>query len=480
MGWSRLRGYQQRAALRLARREAVGLWMAAGSGKTATALAAWAHDPRKPVLIVTRAIGRHVWPRDARWVLGEGEPVAVLWGGKSYSKTGVHRDGTYSSLERALEAAAIVVTNYEVLGARYSELVQVPWQYLILDEAHELKMGYTPAPKYRDGSEKWRRYEYAKALAQVVRARKGLIWEVTATPVRDRRRDLYGQLAIVLPREVGSGWSWLHRFCDARPGQWGGLDTTGESQTDELRAFLGAHFVAETRASIANELPPVQRDVRLVAPDRDSYAYMGGGVEEAIARAAAAKAPVAIELALEYLAQGGKVAIVTPRRALAYSVYADLVKAIGTELPRKARGLVWHQVVTGEDEVRSRQKVANEYNSLSSYAALVATMDSVMTSIDLHQSDGLVFLSVPYTPYAVAQMEGRVGRVGGRPVTIHYLIAEGSIDERARELVLDKLEDVAALDADTQGAAGAGDALRMLGSEEAVLDELRRWLDETV
>ena len=94
--------------MRLVAREAFGLWLAPGLGKTAAALAAFAHDPRTPVLILTRAIGRHVWARDAAWVLGPEWPVAVVWGGKRYSKAGVHRDGTFTDLGAALSAARIV------------------------------------------------------------------------------------------------------------------------------------------------------------------------------------------------------------------------------------------------------------------------------------------------------------------------------------------------------------------------------------
>ena len=478
LGWDALRGYQQRAAQRLASRQAVGLWMAAGVGKTATALAAWALNPVKPVLIVTKAIGRHVWPRDARWVLGEEHPVSVLWAGSARTKSGTHRDGTFSSLEKALEHSEIVATNYEVLGARYAELIAVPWAYLILDEAHEIKMGFAPPQKYRDGSVKRRRYEYALDLARSVQMRGGYVWEITATPVRDRRRDLYGQLNVVLPHQIGGAWDWLHYYCAAKPGRWGGLDTTGESHTEELRDVLRQYFVMETRASIADELPPVQRDVRTVTVDRECREHMGGGVEEAIARAAAAKTPVALDLVIEYLAQGGKVVVVTPRRALAHSFYRQAVAVLDKELPRKARSRVWSQVTTGEDDVILRSRLAEDYNARDDYALLVATMDSVMTSIDLQQSDGLIMTSVPLTPYGIAQMEGRVGRVGGRPVTIHYLIAEGTIDERARELVLDKLDDVRALETDTQGATGAGDALLHLRDEGEILSELRQWLQQ--
>lgn len=416
------------------------------------------------------------------WVLGPDYPTAILWGGKRYAKAGQHRDGTYSSLTAAMDHAEIVVTNYEVLGQRSAELLAVPWQYLILDEAHELKQGFMRPLVKRDGTLQKRRFEHALELALAVHARGGTVWELTATPIRDRRRDLWAQLRIVLPfdKSVGrSSWNWLHYYCGAKRDHWGGLDTTGESNTEELAAFLLQHFVLATRAEVAHELPAVQRDVRLVTLDRENRAVKhGGGIEEAIARSAASKEPMAAELACDYLVGRGKVVVVTSRRALAHSMLAAIQRA-SKALPPAVKRTLWLHTVTGETPIPERQREVNEFNAREDTACLVATMDSIQTSIDIHQTDALVFAALPYTPYGVDQMEGRTGRLGGRPVTIHYLIAENSIDERVRELLLDKLDAVERVGTDTQGAAtGAATALRNIRDEEAVLAGLRAWLEE--
>jgi len=492
-GWERLRGYQQRAAERLASGEHVGLWMAAGVGKTGVALAAVGLRGLSayPVLIVTRAIGRHAWPRDARWVLEE--PVAELWGGQAYSKSGRHRDGTYTSLEAALTDARMVVTNYEVIGSRFDELKKINWRTIIFDESHELKQGYSPPKKYSDGKRKDRRFEYAARLAAIChRLTRGRVWALSATPVRDRVRDLWGQLHIVLPdahpiwlrghaaeeamrRGVLARFNWLQRYCGGHMNEWGGFDTTGAAHLEELKAYVAQHFTLETRQTIAHELPSIQRDVRLVTTSARA-GNLGGGIEDALARSAEAKAPHAVDLALDYLGQCCRVVLVTSRRAANADLTAHLQGACNLELRNELRGRLWLQAVTGETDPIERAKICHEFNAWPGPAALVATMGSIGTSIDLHHAQGFVYCALPYTPHDLEQTEGRVGRLGGDPCTIHYLVAEGTIDEQIRMMVLDKLEAVQNVGADTQGEDGVIRAMSGMINEDEVIAGLTAWL----
>ena|GEM_PF-4410902 len=510
------------------------MFAAAGLGKTAEVLAAlYLANPGFPWLIVTRAIGRHVWPRDARWVLGTDFEPGVLWAGSARSKHGYHTDGSYTSLDLALSERLAVVTNYEVLAARAPELLSVPWKAMVLDESHHVKGGYLPPQYRRDGALHRTRYHHAKDLAINVHYRKGRVIPVTATPIANRRNDLWSQLDIALPGPIftsreeaydalrqinrkrkasGKPWigrkliyetpnglftlfgefgpalvygelesptveavSFLRRYCNAHEGAFGGVDSDGESNTDELRHRIARRFIRLSREEVRAELPALQRDVRTVTPTEEPKLFLGGGYENALARAAMVKQPFAVDLALDYLANGDKVLIATNRRRLAHMM-RDAVEKARRNLPAKIRDELWVESVTGETEVRARVGLLNSFNETSKPACMCATTDCLSETINLHYVPGAIVAGLPITPKLIGQFEGRFGRLGGVPCTVHYLVAEGTIDEEIRRTLLDKLSDVCETGTDTSGAGTAHADLSNMRNEEELIAGLRAWL----
>jgi superfamily II DNA or RNA helicase len=474
-GWEKARPYQRDAAVALAAGKKRGLWHSTGVGKTISTLLAMALVDRWPVLVVTKAIGRHVWERDAKWAL-DNISVSTMWAGSKRSKDGRHRDGTYSGLAAALEDGQIVVVNYEVLKTRYKELRNVAWAGLVLDEAHSVKQGYQPPLKYEDtGKAKWRTFEAALYLSRDVRRNGGYVWELTATPIRDRLRDLWGQL-IIVDQSTLWRWDWLQKYCGAHPGQYGWVtEETNKANLPELKARLAQLFSVIKRSTVADQMPRIQRDVRTVN-GKISWRYLGGGIETAIDQAAEQKAEHVVELALEYLGNGEKVVAVTNRKRLAGKLTGMIQEAARKNVPPKYRRDMMVQMVTGDTAVKPRRALLDAYQDHKGAACIIATADCMMESIDLHQSDGLIFCAIPYTPYALVQMEGRVARIGGKPCTIHYLVAENSIDVELKERLLSKLDTVERADADTQGAAGAVDAFNNRVNGDEVIAGLRDWL----
>jgi hypothetical protein len=857
-GWSFLRPYQQEDALSLAERRAVGLWCPPGVGKSACALSALQlANITWPALIVTKSLGRGVWPRDARWVLGTDFMPGIVDGlaprrGVDLYDVGVHpRAGwsstsmapqsvVYSSVEAALERHQAVVVSYEVMER--PDLWDVRWGAFILDESHAVKGGYLPTRKRvrkTDGKLGWTgrsaRYELCKAMAEEVHRHGGPVWELTATPVPDRRRDLFGQLNVVLPRMFPKGIDFLKRYCLApetpvllssgvyksagqlcagdavlgwskpqgrerghrgirpatvvavttrqaerwrldledgssvvctrdhmwfaggyeqgsvseyrptlsdvghrdrtghgrlaitrllrvfpsavdapdiedvrymtgyvrglvdgdgcvlrrclgkakrqdrlryhhrvvvamkdkvavdrfvdfcakldmnfrrrfraydglheagsycentyrffvhqRPGKdrlfWAGwlagmmdaegaadanlicqfksdkkihfitralsllgfspkrhpsgvcfaggvksyisfwiktrpvvirklqhrlaahapgitgqhlhidrrtalgvgpvvtvttsagnffadglaskncdlkmktifaggqardvMDSTGKSNSAELKEVLSRYFIVRTREEIASQLPRMQLDVQVVPPNETSVRFLGGDVETAIARAAAVKLPAALEVALDYLLTGGKVVLTTVRRELAHEIDGAIQsEKFLKQLPRHVRERVFIDCVTGEVPATERMHRLEAFNEMTGRPAILsATSDCLLESIDLHYTHALIVLGLPYTPGQIEQLLGRFSRLGGIPVNVVFLVAEGTIDERIKELVLDKLVDTVALGTDTQGGEHIAAKLKIEHDETAVMSGLLAWVRQT-
>jgi SNF2 family DNA or RNA helicase len=173
----------------------------------------------------------------------------------------------------------------------------------------------------------------------------------------------------------------------------------------------------------------------------------------------------------------GKVVIVVNRRRLAGAV-GQAVQKMLEDIPRFIREQTSVQVVDGSIDPVKRADIVNRFNQQTTPGVLVAVIDSIGETIDLHLVDAAVALSLPYVPGMLEQFEMRFARLGGKPCVIHYLVAVGTIDEEVRNVLLDKLADVVDLGTDTQG----GDAIRRqlagLDDQERVLDRLRSWLAE--
>ncbi len=481
-GWALAWPFQREAAALLSTRQRAGLWCSTGIGKTFMLLLAWAlRGYPSPILFITKALGRHVFTRDAAWGLGEDYAPGILWSGAS-RPPGVHNTfgrRTYTSLEMALSEHIGVSTNYDILDARFQELVKIPWKAIVFDEVHEIKGGHKP-PKMRNGKLHYLRYHFCRALADSTRARGGIVVSGTATPIINRRRDLFAQVDVVLPKLLGNAWHFMTTYCDGTTNQWGGLVADGESNTEELDALLRDRFVVIKRSDVADQMPPISRDVSLVPFDGELVKYQGGSIETALDRAAEMKIPAVLDATIDALSSGLKVLLVVTRRRIAQRISVTVSgDKFAEKLPRAMRDVLWVKCVTGEMAAAQRVTLIEEFNAKKEGPAIiVATLDSLRDSVDLQQTDLVLVGAFPHTPGALIQLDGRFSRLNGRPVSMRYFVAERTIDEFYKMRIIDKMDDLVSLGAETQGTNGAYSALRGEGGEKELLASLLADLDQ--
>ncbi len=471
---SKLQPWQREGAQRLAADDIRCTWFACGLGKTATVLSALRLLNVRRALVVTRAMGRDAWARDSVWAW-PGATVSIISGAqpradkrsKAQEHSIRHADARLADL-RALGAVAnvygsaldddctITVVGWETLRCHLAQLKSIRWDRLVLDESHCVK-------NYRAD-----RTDAVKDLARGI----PITWLVTATPVRDRLRDLGTQLSLMC-RAAWSDWTFVHRYSAAMPGKFGGLDTTGKSNTAELKKRLEYWAMFKTRDEVMHLLPSKTRNLIRMPPDGVRFAplYEHGprGIEAQIAYAAGVKTGEVIERAKEALIGGEKIAIIGNRLKWAPMMSAHVEEAV----PARVRKKLWSRIATGESSVGDRQALAREFMRVKGPAVLVATIDSVSESIDLHDADRVIVAALPYTPGQLTQMEGRFHRLGQkRPVVYDYLIAQGTIDEVIEDNLLGKLNAIE--------EAGLATEVweRSEESEAEVMAQLRSWLNE--
>jgi hypothetical protein len=314
----------------------------------------------------------------------------------------------------------------------------------------------------------------ASAAAKLARASKRRVC-TTATAIRDRVRDLWSQLDLAEPEAWGNATTWLNRYADRKPGVYGGFDTTGASNLDELVSRL-SYVVHKVDYRVTHRsLPPKRRQSVYVAPEDQVKPVAGfqkelneaakrgpsALMEVKLAQAASSKRKAVVGLVEDHLNNDQKVIIFTGRRK-------DCDELGNSFKSTKAKTWVTH----GGDSTQLRQEIVDEYMSHPGPCLLVSTGDSLGESINLQDTDALLFVMLPWTPGQVRQWEGRVSRLGQkRPVTIYYVVAEGTVDEHVADALVSKLPAVERIGGDKE-LAEAKKAITGTDEEAALMDSI--------
>jgi superfamily II DNA or RNA helicase len=296
----------------------------------------------------------------------------------------------------------------------------------------------------------------AADLARTVHRRIG----TTATPIKDRVRDLWSQLDIVEPNAHGSKTVWETRHADRKPGIYGGYDTTGSSNLDELNMRLEgvAHILSYSETH--KHLPPKRRQSIYLAPEdqcrptggfskeRKDAAKRGASavLEVGLAEAASRKRPAVVGLVEDHVGSKQKVVLFTGRRRDCDALGKSVRSSQGV---KKSGAKVW--VAHGEQSQILRDQIVQDYMAHPGPCVLVGTGHAFGESLNIDDTDAAFFVMLPYTPGQLRQWEGRFHRASTtKPVIIYYVIAEGTVDEHMAAILIDKLPAVEKVVADTE------------------------------
>lgn len=480
--------YQKEAICFSFEREGAHFWHATGAGKTLTAILYALLKPGT-VVVVTRAAARRQYGREITrftncdpYVI---RPVSEL-------KKGAKRLEDYLKEKRDRH---VIVIAWENLSQYADLLAALRPSCVVWDEAHLGKSSkrYESIPLAELSGDPQLDMPLIVQQEADARRRGGFIADkdgvrvmivpldnmamsaatisksayrrcaTTATPVKDRVRDLWAQLDLVEPNAWGSSTVWLNRYADRKPGTYGGFDTTGQSNLEELSARLKSVVHQIPYTTTHRQLPPKRRQSVYVSPE--DQAKPSGGfaaemkaasqrgatavLEVKLAEAASRKRNAVMGIIEDHVFAGGKVVIFTGRRKDCEALGEQVKKC---EAVKKTSCPVW--VAHGATSATLRQEIVDDYMSANSAAVLVATGDSFGESLNMQDTDAALFVMLPYTPGQVRQWEGRFCRLGQkRPVTIYYVVAEGTVDEHVADILIRKLPAVEKVAKDEELAA---------------------------
>jgi len=435
-----------------------------GLGKTIQAIGVINADTAiRSVLVVAPAFLKINWFRElTRWLV---RPLTV---------------GIASAKD--WPATDIVVVNYDILTKSVvaSGIAARAWDVLVCDEAHYLKSETAKRTKALLGSR-------AGGYGDAVMAKRRLF--LTGTPILSRPVDLWPLL-----RSCGLFDDYYHftrKYCAGHRSRFG-YDATGASNLDELQTLLREKImVRRLKRDVLTSLPP--KSYRVIEAEGDfamllrEEAKLTAGMEKvgAMRRAAeAAKCAKDVEgfrrIAAEIkgIAQVPFAAISRVRHELAlakvpavvahvkglldevpavlvFGHHRDVCEAIAAEFAGDA------VLVLGGMAADARQAAVDAMQE-GRVRVFVGGIDAAGVGLTLAAAAHVVFAEMSWTPGSLQQAEDRAHRIGQeKPVTIDYVVVEGSMDAKLAATVARKGE----------WAAEALDMVAMGGDDQAeVLD----------
>jgi len=398
-----------------------------GLGKSLEALTTATSTRLKPVIVVGTLLSRGVWCGPAS------EPKK--WYGIEVKPLTSRRNASGEVFDEPNDGWFFC--HYDILEA------WMPWIFtklrpkiVIFDEAHHA------TPKTRRG-------RAASSIARLASVEKRIV--LTATPVRNKRIELWALLDLAEPYSFGDRHSFGLRYCNGMHGEYG-WTYAGESHNEELKLRLADVMIRRTKDEVMAELPALTRqhiNVELDEADQNEYAKYkaaeldiraflkseGRGLVNGITGErlvqlttmlgilSRVKRDIAVELAETAAKTAGKVVV--------FAWFKNSAREIAKAL--KAGGVTVFGPITGEDSIEKRIDCATAFAAepVTSPAAFVSTLAAASESINqLATCQELIIADLYWKPSVLLQAEGRLHRSGQiKPVHVQYLVAENTVDE---------------------------------------------------
>ncbi|MEV3970752.1 DEAD/DEAH box helicase [Streptomyces sp. NPDC050698] len=463
-----LRDYQRRGLNWLSGMTSLGLGCCLaddmGLGKTITLIALHLHrqtasESAGPTLVVCPTSLMGNWQREIER-FAPGTPVRRFHGaGRGLDDLA---DGEF------------VLTTYGTMRLDAPRLAGVPWGLLVADEAQHVKNPYSST---------------ARELRSIgARARVAL----TGTPVENNLSELWAILDWTTPGLLGRLGTFRRRYAEAVEG---GRDPAA---ADRLARLVGPFLLRRRKSDpgIAPELPPKTETDHAVSLTQEQAALYEAVVREALTEISGAGSMARRGLIVklltglkqicnhpaQYLKEDRPVIAGRSGKLELLDELLDTILAEGagvlvfTQYVQMARLLERHlaargtptQFLHGGTPVPEREAMVRRFQD-GEVPVFLLSLKAAGTGLNLTRAEHVVHYDRWWNPAVEAQATDRAYRIGQtRPVQVHRIIAEGTIEDRIAELLLRKREL-----ADSVLGAGEAALTELTDAELSDLVELR-------
>ncbi len=365
----------------------------------------------------------------------------------------------------------LILTSYALLRLDRPELEKIQFDYIVLDEAQNIKNPQAATT------------QSAKALKAHARL------ALTGTPTENRPMELWSILDFLMPGYLGSNEFFKNNF--ERPIM---ESEAAHAVTRALAARVRPFILRRTKAEVEKELPPKIESVMIaqMSPEqRDLYnsvvAEMRPKIFDVVAKKGVRGATVSILAALMRLRQicnhpnsidgltdgepveSGKFellkeliteAVGSGGKILLFCQFLDMISIIRGWLEQEG---IKHVSLDGS--TRDRQGVVDKFNNDPDVKLFLISLKAGGTGLNLATADTVIIYDPWWNPAVEDQAIDRAHRIGQkRTVNVYRLVTELSIEERIMEL---KSKKARIIDALVNGAA-----LSTLSLSKGDLEEL--------
>ncbi|MGW6910789.1 DEAD/DEAH box helicase [Streptomyces sp. NPDC054940] len=435
-----LRDYQRRGLSWLARMTSLGLGCCLaddmGLGKTITLIALHLHRQSEassagPTLVVCPTSLMGNWQREIE---------------KFAPGTHVRRfHGSRRDLDDVADGE-FVLTTYGTMRMDAHRLAEVPWGMVVADEAQHVKNPYSAT---------------ARELRSIgARARVAL----TGTPVENNLSELWAILDWTTPGLLGRLGTFRTRYAQAV--ESGQDPAAAERLTRLVRPFLLRRRKSDP--GIAPELPPKTETDRAVSLTAEQAGLYEAVVRETLAEISGADSMARRGLIVKLLTglkqicnhpaqflkeelprisgRSGKLELLDELLDTILAEGASLL--VFTQYVRMGRLLEEHlaargmpsQFLHGGTPVAEREALVRRFQD-GEVPVFLLSLKAAGTGLNLTRAEHVVHYDRWWNPAVEAQATDRAYRIGQtRPVQVHRLIAEGTIEDRIADMLNRKRE----------------------------------------
>ncbi|MDH5671239.1 MAG: DEAD/DEAH box helicase [Myxococcales bacterium] len=371
--------------------------------------------------------------RDSQLVLGTAAERAEQYGGETF----------------------FTICNYEQVMRDLTAIEQTAWDLIVLDEGQRIKNWETKTARSVKG----------------LRSRFALV--LSGTPLENRLDELYSVVEFVDDRRLGPAFRFLnqHRVVDEKG------RVLGYKELSALRERLAPILLRRTRGQVLEQLPPRTTRMIRIEPTAQQRELHDGQLT--IVRSIVNKSYISemdllrLRKALLMCRLAANGTYLVTKEAPGYSTKLEelglLLDRLAAEGERKVvlfsewttmldliepmlaeRGLR-HVRLDGSVPQKKRADLVREFRQDPACGFFLAT-NAGATGLNLQVADTLINVDLPWNPAVLEQRIARIHRMGQkRPVQIHLLVTENTLEERLLSTLAAKQDlAMAALDVDSE------------------------------